>query len=105
MTESMLESRPPAPPLLQPRPVTTQPRRPLIARAPRRLCLLLALALAAPAVADRPVINIEGGTFKAYPVAIAPAMGEATSGKAVLDVLSADFSRSGIMAPIDPKSF
>ena len=70
------------------------------------LCTLLTLcALARPALADRPVINIEGSRTTAYPVAIAPAVGEPVSGKAVLDVLSGDFARSGLFRVLDPASF
>jgi len=67
--------------------------------------LALGFALAAAARADRPVILLEGARIQAYPVAIAPAMGEPAAGKAVLEVLGADLERSNLFKVLDPASF
>ncbi len=80
-------------------------RTPSIPFASLAHALLLCTAFAQPALADRPVINIEHAGIQAYPVAIAPPVGEPTSGKAVLDVLSGDFTRSGLFRILDPASF
>ena len=73
--------------------------------ARRLLALACCCAFALPALADRPVITLEGARIQAYPVAIAPVLGEPASGKIVLDVLGADFERSGLFKVLDPASF
>lgn len=67
--------------------------------------LLAALPCAALAGPDRPVINVEGARIQAYPIAVAPGLGEQVSIKTVLAVLSADFDRSGLFKVLNPESF
>lgn len=70
------------------------------------LSLLACAPLAARAAGpDRPVINVEGARIQAYPIAVAPLLGEPAAGKAVLAVLSADLDRSGLFKVLDPQSF
>ena len=66
--------------------------------------LLLALAAATAAHAQRPTIDISGARVQAYPIALAPPSG-APEGADVLGVLAADFDRSGLFRLLDPKSF
>jgi len=66
--------------------------------------LLLALAAASAAHAQRPTIDISGARVQAYPLALAPPSG-APEGADVLGVLAADFDRSGLFRLLDPKSF
>ena len=82
-------------------PLATRP----IARSARALVLCCTTALPLAARADRPVIDITGARTQAYAIAIAPAVGEPASGKAVLEVLSGDFARSGLFKVLDPQSF
>jgi len=69
----------------------------------RRL-LLLALAAATAAHAQRPTIDISGARVQAYPIALAPPSG-APEGADVMEVLAADFDRSGLFRLLDPRSF
>ncbi len=84
----------------------THRRLPRSAPLSSLLACSAALGLLSPAArGDRPVITLEGAHVQAYPVAIAPALGEPAAGKAVLEVLSADFDRSGLFKVLDPASF
>jgi TolB protein len=69
-----------------------------------RLLLLLALAATA-ARAQRPVIDISNARVQAYPLAIAPPLGNPEAGRDVLAVLASDFDRSGLLKVLDPRSF
>ena len=62
--------------------------------------LLLALAAATAAHAQRPTIDISGARVQAYPIALAPPSG-APEGADVLGVLAADFDRSGLFLVAD----
>jgi TolB protein len=66
--------------------------------------LLLALAAGTAAHAQRPTIDISGARVQAYPIALAPPSG-AAEGADVMDVLAADFDRSGLFRLLDPRSF
>ena len=66
--------------------------------------LLLALAAGTAAHAQRPTIDISGARVQAYPIALAPPSG-APDGSDVMDVLAADFDRSGLFRLLDPRSF
>jgi TolB protein len=81
--------------------VPTTLRRAPSAAAAALLCLLCASA----ARADRPVITVEGARIQAFPLAVAPALGDPTAGKAVMAVLSGDLERSGLFKLLDPASF
>jgi TolB protein len=68
--------------------------------------ILLAVALVATAArAQRPVIDISGARVQAYPIAIAPALGNSEAGRDALTVLAADFERSGLFKVLDPRAF
>ncbi|MBS2022767.1 MAG: Tol-Pal system beta propeller repeat protein TolB [Deltaproteobacteria bacterium] len=69
------------------------------------VCASALCTLPAFAGGDRPVINVEGARIQAYPIAIAPAMGEQVSGQAIAQVLAADFDRSGLFKVLNPDSF
>ena len=66
--------------------------------------LLLALAAGTAAHAQRPTIDISNARVQAYPIALAPPSG-APAGSDVMDVLAADFDRSGLFRLLDPRSF
>jgi TolB protein len=78
---------------------------------PRALASSAAAALALlcgalrEARAERPVIDLNGARVQAFPIALAPALGATEPGAAVMDVLAADFDRSGLFRLLDPKSF
>jgi TolB protein len=68
--------------------------------------------------AERPVIDLNGARVQPLPIALASAMGASKDpkdpsgtaqaqqqGAAVMDVLAADFDRSGLFRLLDPKSF
>src|SRR4029077_11811274 len=63
-------------------------------QAMKRL-LLLAPAAGTAANAQRPTIDISNARVQAYPIALAPPSG-APEGADVMDVLAADFDRSGL---------
>jgi TolB protein len=77
----------------------------------RKACFLLpvslctALLAAAPARAERPMIDLSGARVQTYPLALAPPLGAAEPGRAVLEVLAADLDRSGLFRLLDPNSF
>ena len=66
--------------------------------------LLCALAASAAARAQRPTIDISNARVQAYPIALAPPSG-AAEGREVLEVLAADFDRSGLFRLLDPRGF
>jgi TolB protein len=67
--------------------------------------LCAALLAAAPARAERPVIDLSGARVQSYPLALAPPLGAAEPGRAVMEVLAADLDRSGLFRLLDPNSF
>jgi TolB protein len=66
--------------------------------------LLFALAVSAAARAQRPTIDVSGARVQAYPIALARAAG-APEGSAIMEVLAADFDRSGLFRLLDPRGF
>ena len=66
--------------------------------------LLCALAASAAARAQRPTIDISNARVQAYPIALAPPSG-APEGREVMEVLAADFDRSGLFRLLDPSGF
>jgi len=66
--------------------------------------LLFALAAGTAAHAQRPSIDVSNARVQAYPIALAPHSG-APEGADVLEVLAADFDRSGLFRLLDPRSF
>jgi TolB protein len=66
--------------------------------------LLCALAVSAAARAQRPTIDVSGARVQAYPIALAPSSG-APEGREVMEVLAADFDRSGLFRLLDPRGF
>jgi TolB protein len=67
--------------------------------------LVLALCAAGAASAQRPVIDISNARIQAYPIALAPPLGNGEVGRDVLTVLAADFDRSALFKVLDPHSF
>jgi TolB protein len=67
--------------------------------------LLVVLLAAGAAFAQRPVIDISNARIQAYPIAIAPPLGNPDAGRDVLSVLAADFDRSALFKVLDPRSF
>src|ERR1700738_3352046 len=67
--------------------------------------LFAALLAAPPARAERPVIDLSGARVQTYPLALAPPLGAAEPGRAVMEVLAADLDRSGLFRLLDPSSF
>ena len=49
--------------------------------------------------------DLSGGRVQALPLALAPALGATAVGGQVLEVLAADFDRSGLFKLLDPTSF
>ena len=72
---------------------------------PSLLFLFAALLAAPPARAERPVIDLSGARVQTYPLALAPPLGAAEPGRAVMEVLAADLDRSGLFRLLDPNSF
>jgi len=66
--------------------------------------LVFALLVSAAAFAQRPTIDVSGARVQAYPIALAPPSG-AAEGREVMDVLAADFERSGLFRLLDPRGF
>jgi TolB protein len=66
--------------------------------------LLCVLAASAAARAQRPTIDISNARVQAYPIALAPPSG-APEGREVMEVLAADFDRSGLFRLLDPRGF
>jgi TolB protein len=66
--------------------------------------LLCALAVSAAARAQRPTIDVSGARVQAYPLALAASSG-APEGREVMEVLAADFDRSGLFRLLDPRGF
>jgi TolB protein len=62
------------------------------------------LVVSASALAQRPTIDISNARVQAYPIALAPAQGDAL-GQEILAVVQADFDRSGLFKLLDPRSF
>src|ERR1700730_18042106 len=79
--------------------------RKLSSLLPSLLFLFAALLAAPPARAERPVIDLSGARVQTYPLALAPPLGAAEPGRAVMEVLAADLDRSGLFRLLDPNSF
>ena len=67
--------------------------------------LALALLLSPAALAERPVIDLNGARVQAYPIAVARGLGEPQAAATVQTVLSQDFEHSGLFKLLDPASF
>ena len=75
-------------------------------RPPMSFRIALAAVLAAAAArAERPVIDLSGGRVQAYPIALAPPEGNPEVATEVMEVLAADFDRSGLFKLLDPRSY
>src|ERR1700737_3532710 len=72
---------------------------------PSLLFLFAALLAAPPARAERPVIDLSGARVQTYPLALAPPLGAAEPGRAVMEGLAADLARSGLFPPLAPNPF
>ena len=70
----------------------------------RALALLLSLT-SAGALAERPVIDLNGARVQAYPIAVAPGLGDPQTAATIGAVLSQDFDHSGLFKVLDPASF
>jgi TolB protein len=79
----------------------------LIKRTPFcKLPLALLLCAAPAALAQRAQIDFERAKVQPFPLAVAqPLPGDVDAARTVVDVLSADFDRSGLFKLLDPKSF
>jgi len=73
------------------------------------LLVLGLIATAAPAMAARPLIDIEGAAFRPFPVAIpefkAKASAHAAQAREVAEVLRNDLALTGLFQVLDPRSF
>src|SRR5882672_8560942 len=67
--------------------------------------LVLAVALATPALAQRAVIDFERAKVQPFPIAVAAPAGGGEAAQIIAQVISADFDRSGLFKLLDPKSF
>src|ERR1700694_5308964 len=79
--------------------------RKLSSLLPSLLFLFAALLAAPPARAERPVIDLTGARVQTYPLALAPPLGAAEPGRAVLQVLAAALDRRGLFRLLAPNSF
>lgn len=70
----------------------------------KKVALALSL-ISFAALADRPVIDLNGARIQSYPLAIAPAVGDGEVGARMREVLSADLNRSGLFKLLDQRSF
>jgi TolB protein len=73
----------------------------------RHALVLLALAAAAGARADRPRVVVDAPDFHPLPIAVAPflAEGESRAAAEATDVVGADLARSGLFEVLNPKGF
>jgi TolB protein len=67
-------------------------------------CLLLGSLLSFAALADRPVIDLNGARVQSYPLAVARALGDPQTAGTIQTVLSQDFEHSGLFKLLDPAS-
>jgi TolB protein len=70
-----------------------------------RIALASLALLASAARADRPVIDLSGAKVQAYPIALAPPLGNAELAGNVEGVLAQDLDRSGLFRLLNPASF
>ena len=80
-------------------------RKTLSPFASRLSLLAAALVISLGAQAQRAQIDFERAKVQPFPIAVPDAQGGGEAGKLIVEVLRADFDRSGLFKVLDPKSF